>query len=299
MNNLSLVEFNDLFVIAVGLSMTYIVIESKQTGKSFFSILSKITQIVQTMILDYKAKPQLKEEAVISQIKYYLSTNKLKEQTVGALSLVCDKAEEVMQNVNLLEEWIKRKMEFHTKTDFLSVISYDSFVFGMFVLFIGALQNKCQIQCNGLLEWMLLAMMVSLIHCLVYERLEIDCAWKEWTKPNIFTHSVVLAVCLTLGIIWHDKEYLGLENGWIAIMAVVACLIGFLSYLITTVIANVLLLIATIWKIVCLNIDSKVKSQLSDINRYQKELDDIEKAIKEEDIGGQMAFDGTAGVTAG
>lgn len=198
MNNLSLVDFNDLFVIAVGVSMAYIVIESKQTGKSFFSILSKITQVAQTMILAYKAKPQLKEEAVISQIKYYLSSNKLNEQTRGALGLVCDKAEEVMQSVNQLEEWIKHKMKFHTKTDFLSVISYDSFFLGMFVLFIGALQNKCEIQCNGLVEWMLLAMFFSLIHCLIYERLEIDSTFKKWTKPNIFTHSVVLAICLIL-----------------------------------------------------------------------------------------------------
>lgn len=297
MNNLSLVDFNDLFVIAVGVSMAYIVIETRQSGKSFFSILSKITQLVQTMILSYKAKPQLNEIAVISQIKYYLNSGKLQEQTKGALGLVCKKAEEVMQNVNLLEEWIKQKMVFHTKTDFLSVISFDSFIFGMFVLFVGALQSRCQLQCNGLIEWMLLAIVLCLIHCLIYERLEIDCRWKNWTKPNIFTHSVILAVCLTFGLYWNENEFMGLANGWIAIVSVVACLIGFISYLITTVIANIILLIATIWKIFRLDIGSEVKSQTSDINRYQKELDEIEKSIKEEDIGGQMAFDGSAGET--
>lgn len=298
MENLSLVDFNDLFVIAVGVSMAYIVIETRHAGKSFFSILSKITSLVQTMILDYKAKPQLNEETVISQIKYYLNSDKLEEQTKGALALVCTKAEDIMGNVVRLEDWIKRKMVFHTKTDFLSVISYDSFIFGLFVLFIGALQNKCQLQCGGMIEWMLMAISLCLFHCLIFERLEIHGGWKNWTKPNIFTHSLVLAIFLTVGIIFREREFLGLVNGWIAIMSVVACLIGFISYLITTVIANIVLLFLTIWKITRLHISSEVERQIADINRYQGELDSIEKSIKEENLEGQMAFDSSTGETA-
>lgn len=297
MENLSLVDFNDLFVIAVGVSMAYIVIETRQAGKSFFSILSKITSLVQTMILSYKAKPQLNEEAVISQIKYYLNSEKLEEQTKGALSLVCNNAEDIMKNVYHLEDWIKRKMAFHTKTDFLSVISYDSFIFGLIVLFIGALQNKCKLQCGGLLEWMLMAIALCLFHCLIYERLEIHGGWRNWTKPNIFTHSIVLAIFLAFGVTWREGEFLGLVNGWIAILSVIACLIGFVSYLVTTIIANIVLLFLTIWKIYRLDISSEVERQISDIKRFQEELDNIEKSIKEEDLEGQMAFDSSAGET--
>ena len=80
MENLGLVDFNDLFVIAIGVSMAYIVIESRQSGRPFFSILSKITNMVQKMVLDYKTKPQQNEETVISQIKYYLSSGRLNER---------------------------------------------------------------------------------------------------------------------------------------------------------------------------------------------------------------------------
>lgn len=298
MENLRLVDFNDLFVIAIGVSMAYIVIETRQVGKSFFSILSKITNIVQNLVLDYKTKPQQNEEAVISQIKYYLSSGMLEEQTIGGLKLVCDKAEDVMYGVESLEEWIKHKMEFHTKTDFLSVISYDSFLYGLFVLFIGALQNKCSsFQCLGLLECVLLAILLCLTHCLVYERLEIDNKLKKWTKPNIFTHSVILIVCLIVGIIRQDIPFVDMDEGWIAVISVIACFIGFIAYLFTTIVANIILLVINLIRIIKLDINAEVKSQKDDIKRYQQELDKIDREMKIENIGGNFVFGDSEGET--
>lgn len=297
MENLGLVDFNDLFVIAVGVSMAYIVIETRHTGRSFFSILSKITSLVQNMILDYKTKPQQNEEAVISQIKYYLSSGRLNEQTIGALSLVCTKAEDMMSRVKKLENWIKQKMDFHTKTDFLNVISYDSFMFGLFVLFVGALQNKCHVQINGLLEWMLLAILVCLLHCLVYERLEIDKNWKRWTRPNIFTHSLFLIVSLIVGIVKCNVVLIDIEMGWLAIFSVIACFVGFIAYFFTTVFANIFLFIITLFKIFCLKVNSEVKSQKDDISRFQQELLRIDQAMKEENLDGNFAFGDSEGET--
>ena len=298
MENLGLVDFNDLFVIAIGVSMAYIVIEKHQTGKSFFSILSKITSIVQNWVLEHKTLPQQNEETVISQIQYYLSSCRLSEQTVGALDLVCTKAEGVMSRVKKLEEWIKHKMEFHTKTDFLNVISYDSFLYGLFVLFVGALQNKLNLQCAGLLEWMLLAMLLCLVHCLIYERLEIDQTWKIWSKPNIFTHSIVMTVCLIFGVVLYDTPFVDIEVGWLAIFSVITCFIGFIAYLFTTIAANIILLVVNLRKIIKLDINAEVKSQKDDISRYQEELNSIDKAIKEENLGGNFAFGDSEGETA-
>ena len=163
MKYLLLLDFNDLYVIAVGVSMAYIVIESRNGGKSFFSFLSKMTNIVQSIALDYKTRPQQNEELVIAKIKYYLNSDKLQETTKGALDLLCQKAEDVMKSVINLEKWFKHKMAFHTKTDYLDVISCDSFIYGMFVLFVGALQNKCNVEISGLLEWMLVFIAIGLI----------------------------------------------------------------------------------------------------------------------------------------
>ena len=41
-DNIKFVDFNSIFVIAIGLSMAYIVVESRAQDKSFFQILSRI-----------------------------------------------------------------------------------------------------------------------------------------------------------------------------------------------------------------------------------------------------------------
>jgi len=282
MDNLHLVDFNDLFVISVGVSMAYIVIESRQSSNSFFSILSKITNMVKKMLLDYKMKPQENEEAVIAQIKYYLSLDFLKQETKGALKLVCDKAEEVMAKAYALDQWLDRKLTFHTKTDYLNVISFDSFIYGLFALFVGALQNKCGVKIDGLLEVMLLFIAVALLHCLVYERLEVKLKWVKLLQPTIFTHSVLLAIVFVVGIVNAPTPIIALSNGLLAIFSVMACLIGFITYLLTTIIANIVLLVITFSRITGLKISSEVQIQKDDIARYQEELDEIENRIKSE-----------------
>lgn len=53
LDGIKLVDFNDLFVIAVGLSMAYVVFEGKRQS-SFFHILSKITDTLKNWVLDKK-----------------------------------------------------------------------------------------------------------------------------------------------------------------------------------------------------------------------------------------------------
>lgn len=296
MNNLLLLDFNDLYVIAVGVSMAYIVIERRNGGKSFFSFLSKMTNIVQSIALDYKTRPQQNEELVIAKIKYYLNSDKLLETTKGALNLVCQKAEDVMESVTNLEKWFKHKMAFHTKTDYLNVISCDSFIYGLFVLFVGALQNKCKVEVSGLLEWMLLFVVIGLFHCLVFERLEVSNKYLKIFQPNIFLHVIFAILFLIVGILYHDSPVLTISVGWLSIFSVIASFVGFITYLTTTLIANVILMVVMLIKIFSLKIDENVKQQRDDINRYQEELDAIDQELKNEPlddeftlIGGEVA----------
>jgi len=297
MGELHLVDFNDLFVIAVGASMAYIVIEARKASDSFFSILSKMTNIVKSMLLDYKLKPQESEEAVIAQIQYYLSLDYLEKETKGALKLVCDKAEEVMAKARRLDKWLDRKLDFHTKTDYLNVISFDSFLYGVFVLFVGALQNKCGLEIDGLLEVMLLYVALALLHCLVYERMNIKKKWVKIIQPTLFTHGVFIVIALAIGIAYAGEPMLDLSSGWLAILSVIASLIGFITYFFTTIIANIVLLVLTLIRIYGLKISSEVRGQKEDISRYQAELDEIEKRIKGEKL--QLFFGDIEGVTSG
>jgi hypothetical protein len=88
-----------------------------------------------------------------------------------------------------------------------------------------------------------------------------------------------------VGIVWYDAPIVDIKTGWLAIFSVIACFIGFIAYLFTTVCANVVLLVVNLYKIIRLNIKAEVNSQKDDISRFQEELNTIDQAMKEENLG--------------
>ena len=278
--NLQLVDFNDLFVIAIGMSMAYVVVE-KDT--SFFSILSHITALVKNMTLRKKMKPQQQEEAVISRINFYLNSGLLPDTTRGALNLVSKKAEEVMKKIQKLEKWSEHKLEFHTRTYFLNVISCDCFFFGLFSLFVGTFQHYERVCIDGLMQVMLLTLILLLVHCLVFEHLEIS-GWKSYAKPRIILHCLLMILALYVGITFLGTPIVPISCGWLAIISVIGCFIGFIAYFIMNIIANITLLCIIISKIIGLDISSEAKGHTDDINRYKPELDKISEQLKNENL---------------
>lgn len=301
MNNLALVDFNDLFVIAVGISMAYIVIsrkddkhnnESKEMDKSFFRFLSIITDKCQTFVLNIKTKKVQNEESVITKIQYYLNSKKLNEQTVGALDLVCKKAQEVKDKINDLESWFKEKLFKFTKTDYLNVISYDCSLFGLFILFVGALGGNAESNYCGLIEWMLLYVCVGAIHCLLFERIIIENRYLLWSRPSLLFHGIAACVFLVIGIKHNNMSLLHISSNCLIFCSVGACFIGFISYLIVTIIANLFFLIIMLVRIMFLKVRKNVIQQQDDIKRYQEELDKIDNIIKREELGGKISITG-------
>lgn len=276
---IELVTFNDLYVIAVGLSATYIIVESAKNKMSFFSFLSQISIFVQNWLLMWKTKPQQEEEALISRIDYYLNSNLLSPETIGALRLVSNKAKDDVKKIKDLEKQMQRKIEFHTKADFLSIASFDCFILGLFVLFIGAFQKGDNI--NGFVCAVLIAMAVFLLHCLVFERLEMT-GWKKYFKPTIFMHSLLWIVVLCCGFSFEECNTLPISCGWLTIGALLGCFAGFISYLIVNILSNIVLLVYFIIRIFSLNINSHTKLLKRDIERYRNELDNIENTLSQE-----------------
>lgn len=280
-----LVDFNDLFVIAVGLSMAYVFFEGNRQS-SFFHILSKITNVLKNWVLEWKTKPQQQEEAIIAKIDYYLKSDYLKQETQGALKLVSQKAKDVVRNVHELESWSERKLKFHTKTDFLSVISYDCFLFGIFVLFAGVFQNKCQVYIDGLLVVMLLCMLLLLLHCLVVERLEINNKWEKFFEPGFVLHSSILIIALIVGVSYNNElDFFCKIKNALPICCVVVCFIGFIAYLVMNIVSNIILSGIILYKIFSLNISSNAKTHEEDMRRYQDELNEIDDKLKRENLG--------------
>lgn len=284
MEMIKLVDFNDLFVIAVGLSMAYVVFEGKQQS-SFFHILSRITDTLKDWVLDYKTKPQQEEEAIIAKIDYYLKSGLLKDETKGALNLVSEKAKEVVDRVHKLESWSEQKLKFHTKTDFLSIISYDCFLLGLFVLFVGVFQNKYGVCINGLLEIMLLTIACLLLHCIWFERLEIEGKVMRILAPGFILHSLILGTALLVGV-FKDTTIFPFMNdeSLLSVCCVLACFIGFIAYLIMNILSNLILAIIILVKIFRLKISVNARNHEVDLNRYKVELDDINNKLQQENL---------------
>lgn len=279
---LQLVDFNDLFVIAIGISMTYIVVDARRRSTSFFGILSKMTKYVSAKILARKEKSQQAEEAVISRIKFYLESNLLEAETKGALKLVSDKANEVMNAIRDFDARMQKDIGFHTKTDFLGVISCDSFFFGLLVLFVGAFQRAGCVWVDGLIQMMLFFMAFLLVHCIIFEHIKINSTLLDWLKPRIFTHSIILIIGILCGI--SIGGLLPLDGYWLAISSIIACFIGFIAYFIMNLLANIVLFGIMLCRMHKLDIMTNAKSHSADIDRYGNELEKIDSQLKQIDF---------------
>lgn len=281
--NIQFVDFNDIYVIAVGVSMAYIVVESSQkTSPSFFSILSKITTLVKEQLLKNKRKIKEEEEAIITKIAYYLDTNLIKPETRGNLENTYGRAQKEFNRLTELENWINKILNFHTKTDFLYTISFDCFLYGLFILFIGAFENKEEICVDGLIQIMLIATGVLLAHCLCLEHFELN-SWVKYLKPRIFTHGVLLAIALYIGICnYNCPIFPELSCSWLAIISVFACFIGFIAYLFTNILSNFILSVIIFCKSLSTGVSAeKAKEHREEIEKHQPELDKIDKELRE------------------
>ena len=279
-DNLQFVDFNDIYVIAVGVSMAYIVVETKAEKASFFSILSTITTWVKEMLLRSKKNIKEKEENITTKIEYYINSDLLKDVTKGSLLNTHDRAKKEVSKISELENWVERKLRFHTKTEFLNVISFDCFLYGLFILFSGALQNKCKICIDGLIQIVLFTIGLSLIHCLWFERMEIT-SWKWYTKPRILSHGVLLLVSLIIGIYKYDTPIIpDISCGWLAIISVFICFIGFIAYFSANVLSNITLSCIIFFKALSIGVSKKTAQEhKEEVERHQAELDEIDRQL--------------------
>lgn len=282
LEKLQFVDFNDIYVIAIGISMAYIVVEAKVGTASFFSILSKITKWVKDKLLKGKKKIREEEEDIMTQIDYYIRSNLLVDVTKGSLLNTYERAEKEVKKISDLEDWVERKLSFHTKTDYLNVISCDCFLFGLFMLFVGVFPNKCGIYIDGLVQIVICTICLLLIHCLWFERLESSC-WNEYIKPSIPLHCVLLCVAVYIGISMCSLPIIPcLNRPWLSIIAAFTCFLGFISYLIANLLSNLVLSIIIVRKALSIGIsEEKANEHKDEIEKHRAELNDIDKQLKE------------------
>ena len=291
LERLQFVDFNDIYVIAVGVSMAYIVVEAKVGKASFFSILSNITTWVKGKLLEDKKKIKEEEEDITTQIDYYVNSDLLDAMTKGSLLNTSERAKKEVAKIRDLEDWVERKLFFHTKTDFLNVISCDCFLFGLFILFAGVFSNKCGICIDGLVQIVICTIGLLLIHCLWFERLE-PSSCNEYIKPSIPLHCILFCIAVYIGYQQYSTPIIsGFDRPWLSITAVFTCFIGFLSYLLANILSNLYLSCKIFFKAKSINISKeKAQEHRGEIEKYREELDEIDRKLKESKLSTKLAI---------
>lgn len=284
MSHIQLFDYNDLYVIAVGLSMAYIVIETKG-NTSYLNILTKINTAFKDWLLNLKTLPQQKEEAIITKIDYYLTSGLLEERTAGVLSSISNRAQKEVNKIKNIEQWVITKSAFYTKADFLNIISCDCFLFGLFVLFIGTFQHKENVHIDGLLQIMLSTMCLLIIHCICFDRLKLRAKWLNLLKPSIPLHTFFFAIALIIGTKHIDQPFISnIDSGWLVVISVFTCFSGFIIYLILNILSNIILAIEILYKILSEVSPQKGTEHIQELNEYENELNKIDKALKDNDL---------------
>lgn len=211
--------------------------------------------------------------------------------------MISQKAKEIVVEVKELESWFDEKLKFHTKREFLSVISCDGFLYGIFILFVGALQKKTNVECNGIIEILLLFVCVALLHCTIYEKINVRCKIGRLFEPSIALHITLFILCIVIGIVFCSDTLLGINSGWLAIMSVIACFSGFIAYFCMVLVSSLILLFIMLYKIFRLDMKSEIQRQSDDIDRYKEELNAIDAEIKNENLADQFELSGGEGIT--
>lgn len=289
--NLRLVDFNDLFVIAVGVSMAYIVLSRHRMEKPFQTLIFRITNRVRKRLYNRKLDRLFDVVPVIFQIKFYLKTGKLKEETKGVFNLLDEKASEIVSKMNNIDKWIERKQDSHTKMNFFHVISFDCFVLGILALFVGAMNMRKGFDYSNLMEWAVLLTFVELVHCLIYERLELNTSFKSLTRPNVFLHTVLMGVLIILTCFIFKNNLIEDRFDILEIIAVITCFIGFIAYFIYNFFANLVIYLVSISKMKKLKIKDKITDITRDIERYKKELDAIDNDFKNDTFKNEISIE--------
>lgn len=296
MKNILLFDFNNLFVIAIGLAMAYMLIEDGERRGKFYSFLSHISQTIRDRALQRKSKGQQSLEAGIARIEFYISKNRLKPETCGALKLVRQKANKVVGRIKNVEEWSTKFSKFHTRNEFLQISAFDCFVYGISIIFVGTLQNKEGIEVGGFLQIMDIGMTILFFHCLAFEFVN-TLKHTYLLRPSVFIHGIALLFLMYIAWCNRNDTLFVVGEGWIEILSVFFAFGDFILYFCFNILVNIYVLIYTLVWIYNLNLGKEVQTQKDDINEYKEELDAVDEALKKDTLEDDIIVTPVAGST--
>lgn len=272
-----LCDFNDLYVISVGLSMTYIYLESTEYSKYFFlKFLSGIGDSLKDFAVWLKFRKSKNEEVILTKADYFIDSGKLSNETAGGLKLIREKAKEIIVKLNEHSVWIENKLKYHTQTNYLEVISLDAFFYALVLLYVGAYENKEQMDVAPLLFVLCIVMLCFSLHCICADHID-AIGNSKWSKPRKVVHTLLFGASVCLGLNIESAGWLTLLSPYIIKMTPMFCFIGFIGYLLVAFLILILVMLVYYCKV--FSIKDKSKEHMNDINRYREELERVEESF--------------------
>lgn len=274
MESISLCDFNDLYVISVGLSMTYVYLESTETNKYFFlKFLEGVVESLKELAVKWRFRKRKNEEGILTKADYFIASGKLSNETAGGLKLIREKAKEVICKLEDHEKWIADKLNYHTTTQFLEVISLDAFFYALILLYVGAFENKEHFDVTPLMFVLNIAMFVFVVHCIIADHFD-KVRDNDYFKPRKIVHFILLICAVWGGLELDSANWMIQARPYLINLSPVFCFIGFVGYLFIALCVLIIVMLAYYVKVFM--IKDKSKEHLEDINRYRNELEQVE-----------------------
>lgn len=243
----SIVDFNDLFVIAIGLSAAYMLIRADGKGYSdgkFYTILSTITSNIKNWAISLHSKSVSK----ISTIDYYID-----DTTQSATMLVKKHANELEKGINRVKGWNESCLKKWERTNYLHILTFSCFCFGLIMLIAGAFEQKHNFAPAPLLHWLLYTMLFLSIHSIIYEHINTETRFKivRLLKPRVILHVAIISAGLIIGCFVNITPWPNLDMDVLTLIAVGMAFGGFIFYLCTILVAGFIISVITLgWTVV-------------------------------------------------
>lgn len=286
----SLVDFNDLFVIAIGLSAAYMLIKTEQRNGAeevikvgrFYTILNKITDSISKWTLNSNSKI-LNEVSKAQQIvDYYDKDESLDKDTWKVLREFLEKhVKSIEERMERVKKWKGESLYRWGRANYFHVLTFDCFCFGIIMLIIGAFEHSRGLAPAPLLHWLLYAMIFLSILCIVYEPINIDTKPPivKWLCPRVVSHFLILLAALIAGSLANNTLWPNLDVNTLVLIVAATSFGGFLVYFSLIIIAGIIVSIVTFFWTLSVRIRS-IRSINSDI-RFINELTQFTKGHKE------------------
>lgn len=288
-NTFSIVDFNDLFVIAIGLSAAYMLIKTGQQGSTedvlngkFYAVLNNIISSIRKWAFNLHS--QTVNEIIRAQqiADYYDKDESLDKGTWVPLKNLLEKhVRSIEDRMDKVKKWNGESLYRWGRANYFHVLTFDCFCFGIIMLIIGAFEHSRGLDPTILLHWLLYAMLLLSFFCIVYEPINIDTKPPivKWFCPGVVSHFLILLVALVAGSLADNTPWPSLDVNTLALIAAAASFGGFLVYFGVIIIAGIMVSIATFFWTLSVRISS-IRSINRDIS-FIKELTQFTKEYKE------------------